>query len=195
MAIREGLLALLANGPRHGYQLKTEFEAATGGVWPLNVGQVYTTLDRLERDNCIESNPEASTPSEGSGAAQKQFRITPNGLAELTTWWDAVPADDPPPRDELMLKILLALEKVNQHDIKANRASALGLITHQRSAMTSTLQAARKEQRTKRTFRESNGVARDLVAEILIMRAEADLRWLNSCEARLTTTTTQWGNQ
>ena len=81
MAIREGLLALLANGPRHGYQLKTEFEAATGGVWPLNVGQVYTTLDRLERDNCIESNPEASTPSEGSGAAQKQFRITPNGLA------------------------------------------------------------------------------------------------------------------
>ena len=47
MAVREGLLALLANGPRHGYQLKTGFESATGGMWPLNVGQVYTTLERL----------------------------------------------------------------------------------------------------------------------------------------------------
>jgi DNA-binding PadR family transcriptional regulator len=50
MTVREGLLALLQEGPRHGYQLKTEFESATGGVWPLNVGQVYTTLDRLERE-------------------------------------------------------------------------------------------------------------------------------------------------
>jgi DNA-binding PadR family transcriptional regulator len=49
MSVREGLLALLAEGPRNGHQLKIEFEAVTGGVWPLNVGQVYTTLDRLAR--------------------------------------------------------------------------------------------------------------------------------------------------
>ncbi len=53
MAVREGLLALLDDGRRHGYQLKTEFEQATGGVWPLNVGQVYTTLERLERDGLV----------------------------------------------------------------------------------------------------------------------------------------------
>ena len=61
MAVREGLLALLHEGPRYGYQLKTEFEAATGGVWPLNVGQVYTTLDRLERDGLVQVSGEFET--------------------------------------------------------------------------------------------------------------------------------------
>ena len=56
MAVREGLLALLTEGPSHGYQLKTAFEAATGGAWTLNVGQVYTTLDRLQRDGLVTSD-------------------------------------------------------------------------------------------------------------------------------------------
>ena len=74
MAVREGLLALLNEGPRHGYQLKTEFEAATGGVWPLNVGQVYTTLDRLERDGLVGI-------AESGG--QKVYSITSDGVAAL----------------------------------------------------------------------------------------------------------------
>src|SRR3954470_377962 len=55
MAVREGLLALLREQESYGYQLKTGFERATGGVWPLNVGQVYKTLDRLERDGLVTS--------------------------------------------------------------------------------------------------------------------------------------------
>ena len=50
MSIRHALLALLSEGPKYGLQLRQEFEAGTGEVWPLNVGQVYTTLQRLERD-------------------------------------------------------------------------------------------------------------------------------------------------
>lgn len=53
MSIRHGLLALLDRGPRYGYQLRTEFESRTGATWPLNVGQVYTTLARLERDGLV----------------------------------------------------------------------------------------------------------------------------------------------
>ena len=74
MAVREGLLALLDDGKRHGYQLKTEFEHATGGVWPLNVGQVYTTLERL--------NEMASSPSPG-GNGQKSYELTAAGREEL----------------------------------------------------------------------------------------------------------------
>ena len=74
MAVREGLLALLDEGPRHGYQLKTEFEAATGGVWPLNVGQVYTTLDRLERDGLVAVADENG---------QKSYELTAAGREEL----------------------------------------------------------------------------------------------------------------
>ena len=54
MSVRHGLLALLSEGPKYGLQLREEFEARTGEVWPVNVGQVYTTLQRLERDGLVE---------------------------------------------------------------------------------------------------------------------------------------------
>ena len=56
MSVRHALLALLSEGPKYGLQLRQEFEARTGEVWPLNVGQVYTTLQRLERDGLVESD-------------------------------------------------------------------------------------------------------------------------------------------
>ena len=73
MSVRHALLALLSEGPKYGLQLREEFEARTGEVWPLNVGQVYTTLQRLERDGLVESDGE---PDEGP---QKGFRITAAG--------------------------------------------------------------------------------------------------------------------
>ncbi len=72
MSIRHALLALLSEGPKYGLQLRQEFEARTGEVWPLNVGQVYTTLQRLERDGLVESDGEEEGP-------QKGFRITAEG--------------------------------------------------------------------------------------------------------------------
>ena len=54
MSVRLGLMALLAEGDSYGARLRTEFEERTGGTWPLNVGQVYTTLERLVRDGLVE---------------------------------------------------------------------------------------------------------------------------------------------
>ena len=88
MAVREGLLALLNEGPSHGYQLKTAFESATGGTWPLNVGQVYTTLDRLARDGFV-------TADEVDG--QKRYAITAAGSGGAGAWWTTIPGDAPPP--------------------------------------------------------------------------------------------------
>lgn len=165
MAVREGLLALLQEGPRYGYQLKTEFEAATGGVWTINVGQVYTTLDRLGRDGLVEMD---------EGEDQKLYSITLAGVAELGAWWRAVPSEDPPPRDELMLKVLMAIEFGAPH--------ALEVITRHRTALTSLLQVRRREAPAGRSL---VGLSAVLVADALIVRAEADLRWLDLCEARL----------
>ena len=75
MSIRHGLLALLERGPSHGYQLRAEFDAATGATWPLNVGQVYTTLDRLERDGLVAQDGEPD--ADGRIA----YRITDAGRA------------------------------------------------------------------------------------------------------------------
>lgn len=55
MSVRHALLALLSDGPKYGMQLRDEYEATRGDIWPLNVGQVYTTLQRLERDGLVES--------------------------------------------------------------------------------------------------------------------------------------------
>jgi len=163
MGVREGLLALLDDGPHHGYQLKTTFEGATGGVWPLNVGQVYSTLERLERDGLV-------TVIEVD--AQKSYQLTADGREELGAWWRAVPVGDPPPRDELMLKVLLAIER--------RPDDALDVVTRQRTALFALLQQRRRELR-----QAPPSLAARLVADALVVRAEADLRWLDLCESRL----------
>jgi DNA-binding PadR family transcriptional regulator len=177
MSVREGLLALLGERASNGHQLKTDFEAATGGVWPLNVGQVYTTLDRLERDGLV-----VQTDRAGDGAAQKRYELTAAGREELAAWWSLVPADEPPPRDELMLKVLFAIGQGSEH--------ALAVITAHRSALLSLLQRRRRE---RRDAAQANGHVRDAASELaelvvqdaLVVRAEADLRWLDMCEARV----------
>ena len=165
MGVREGLLALLDDGPRYGYQLKTTFEGATGGVWPLNVGQVYTTLERLQRDGLVTVLDLDD---------QKSYELTAAGREALGAWWQTVPLDDPPPRDELMLKVLLAIEHGPDH--------ALTVVTRHRTALLSLLQ-----QRRRADGAAPDSLAARLVADALVVRAEADLRWLDLCESRLTT--------
>jgi DNA-binding PadR family transcriptional regulator len=84
VSVPYALLALLSEGPKYGLQLQQEFEAGTGEVWPLNVGQVYKTLGRLERDGLAESD------DAGQDGTQKRYRITagrrwPPGCARRRT--------------------------------------------------------------------------------------------------------------
>jgi DNA-binding PadR family transcriptional regulator len=160
---------LLADGPRNGHQLKVEFEAVTGGVWPLNVGQVYTTLDRLARDGFVAR----ARPNGENDANGKRYELTAAGREALAAWWQLVPADDPPPRDELMLKVLFATS--------LGPKRALDVITEQRTALVAQLQAHRREQRAATSDDAATGMVRDA----LVVRAEADLRWLDLCEARV----------
>jgi DNA-binding PadR family transcriptional regulator len=113
VSVRHAILALLSDGPKYGLQLRQEFESSTGEVWPLNIGQVYTTLQRLERDGLVESDePDSDGP-------QKHFRITQAGDQELSTWLRTPPDLTSPPRDELVIKVLSALRVrgVNVHDV------------------------------------------------------------------------------
>jgi DNA-binding PadR family transcriptional regulator len=104
MSVRHAMLALLSEGPKYGLRLREEFEAGTGEVWPLNIGQVYTTLQRLERDGLVESDGDDDRDS-----PQKRFRITADGERELSTWLRTPPDMSSPPRDELVIKVLVAL--------------------------------------------------------------------------------------
>ncbi len=91
MSVRHALLALLSEGPKYGLQLREEFEARTGEVWPLNVGQVYTTLQRLERDGLVESDDAAQDGRRRhrrrpSGSPPKARPNSPAGCARRPTW-------------------------------------------------------------------------------------------------------------
>src|SRR5690242_17054258 len=113
MSVRHALLALLSEGPKYGLQLRQEFEARTGEVWPLNVGQVYTTLQRLERDGLVAAD------DDGEEGPQKGYRITAEGHRELNSWLASPPDLDQPPRDELLIKVLVATQVagIDVHDV------------------------------------------------------------------------------
>ena len=113
MSVPHALLALLSEGPKFGLQLREEFEARTGEVWPLNVGQVYKTLGRLERDGLAESE------GNGDDGPQKRFRITAGGEAELAAWLRTPPDLTALLRDELVMKVLVAVRVpgVDVHEV------------------------------------------------------------------------------
>ena len=125
MSVRHALLALLSEGPKYGMQLKEEYEGATGDTWPLNVGQVYTTLQRLERDGLVESD------HTGEDERQRGYRITAQGQSELRNWLTTPPGPGSPPRDELTTKVLVALRVpgADVHDvIQAHRRQIVELM-------------------------------------------------------------------
>jgi DNA-binding PadR family transcriptional regulator len=99
MTVRHSLLAILTAGDAYGYQLRQEFNRRTDSIWPLNVGQVYTTLDRLERDGLVEQQ---AADSEG----HVRYSITEAGRAEVANWL-AAPVQRTE-RDELAIKVALA---------------------------------------------------------------------------------------
>ena len=167
MSVRHALLALLSEGPMYGLQLRQEFEARTGEVWPLNVGQVYTTVQRLERDGLVESeNPEESGP-------QKRFRITEEGAGELAAWLTTPPAADVPPRDELVIKVLVAV-RLPGVDVPAI------LQAHRRHL----IETMSRYTRVKADAAEDDlGVL--LIADAEIFRLEGVVRWLDTVDARL----------
>ena len=112
MSVRQALLALLEQGPMYGYQLRAEFEQRTGATWPLNVGQVYTTLTRLERDGLVESAEadEAADQGAAQGASHGAiYRVTPAGRDEVAAWFTTPVPRTQPPRDELAIKLAIAV--------------------------------------------------------------------------------------
>lgn len=156
MTVRESLLAILDQGPSYGYQLRIEFVRRTGGARPLNVGQVYTTLDRLERDGLVASMRRA-------GSGHVEYTITDKGRDELKRWLKAPLL---PGRDEFALKLALAMTLPG--------VDPRPMIAAQRSALRVSIDRP-----------EPKSFSGRLVAKSEELRVEADLRWLEHCESLL----------
>jgi DNA-binding PadR family transcriptional regulator len=167
MTIRHALLALLSEGPKHGFQLALDFEAGTGEMWPLNTGQVYTTLQRLERDGLVDID------DADDDGPQNLFALTAAGREELAHWLHTPPDLSTPPRDELVIKVLVALQVPDVDVVEITQAHRRHLI-----------EAMRQYTRLKEDTAESD-VRLLLVADAEIFRLEAMVRWLDAADARI----------
>ena len=169
MSVPHALLALLSEKPKYGLRLQNEFEARTGEVWPLNVGQVYTTLQRLERDGLVEADGEGERSQK-----QKRYRITSAGARELADWLRTPPDLVPPPRDELVIKVLVGLQVpgIDVHEL---------LQVHRRHV----IEVMQRYTRIKAEAAEDD-VPLALVADAELFRLEAIVRWLDAADVRLT---------
>ncbi|MGW0563515.1 PadR family transcriptional regulator [Streptomyces sp. NPDC003016] len=185
MSIRHGLLALLEHGPRYGSQLRTEFESRTGATWPLNVGQVYTTLARLERDGMVVQDGE-------DGAGHALYAITDAGRGELKSWFERPVDRASPPRDELAIKLAMAVGAPGvdiRAVIQAQRHATLKAMQDYTRLKARALAAVEVEAAVEAES-EDGEQARDdiawlLVLEQLIFQTEAEARWLDHSESRL----------
>ncbi len=167
MSVRHALLALLSEGPKYGLQLRQEFEAKTGEVWPLNVGQVYTTLQRLERDGLVESEDSSDE------SPQKGFHITSAGEDELSAWLRTPPDYSSPPRDELVIKVLVALglPGVDVHEVVQVHRRYLVELMQQWTRL--------KEDESRFDLHFA------LVVDAELYRLDSLIRWLDTADGRL----------
>lgn len=170
MSVRQSLLAILDQGPCYGYQLRTEFDRRTGSTWPLNVGQIYNTLDRLERDGLVSKG-------EVDEQGHVFWEITDAGSAAVREWLTSPVERAAGTRDELAIKLAVA-STLPGVDVAT-------IIHTQRRASLSQLQELN---RAKYAGADPDGpeeLAWSLVVDSMIFAAEAEVRWLDHTEQRL----------
>ena len=159
MSVKHAMLALLSAHPSSTYRLRQRFDASTGQSWPLNIGQVSTTLQRLERDGLVRRE---------QGEVGEPWHLTDEGRAELSAWWARPVVTEQRGRDELVIKLMLAAT--------TPRVDVEQLVQAQRSA------TQRGLHDLTRLRREAEDLIGRLVLDHHIFMAEAELRWLQDVE-------------
>jgi DNA-binding PadR family transcriptional regulator len=162
--VREVLLALLAREASHGYQLRARLALALGPLArALNDGQVYVTLNRLEKAGLVTSERvgQADNPD------RRVYELTPAGHDQVTEWLEDTSWPKPAPA-EFHLKLVAAAA--------AGLADPVGIVDQQRRALLIALGQAQRA-----ALAEPNGSVAALLLEGVVLRLQADLRWLEAC--------------
>jgi len=172
MSVRFGILGLLAQKPRHGYELRAAFEAVVGGDanWEVKPAQIYTTLERLEEAGLVERS---SDLGEGDEPSRRVYAVTRSGCEALAEWF-ANGVTPEHQRDEFFVKLMIGLT--------SGEANPRKVIRTQRSHLLQELHSATA---LRDSYDKKSAMAQILLLDKAIMHLEADLRWLDMAEMRL----------
>jgi len=163
---QEVVLAMLAKEPSHGYELRGRLRQALGPVGEaMNAGQVYVTLTRLETAGLVRSE-RSTTPADRPD--RKVYALTASGQQRVTAWLSEV-SWPKPDLAEFHLKLIAAAA--------GGLADPVTLVDTQRREL---LRRLRDAQRA--AMAEPDGSDAALLLEGIVLRLQADLRWLEACE-------------
>ena len=174
MSIKYALLGILAEGDLHGYELKSSFDDKIGEFWSLNYGQIYSTLDRLEKEELVTYDRQV----QDKRPDRKIFSITRKGRKELDEWL-ATPVNRVRAlRDEFFVKLVF-MDKTNPGPIleliekqKLLYLKHMNRLTHRKIAF-------------KKESKDLGGLATELLMDAGLFHAEADIKWLSLCEEKI----------
>lgn len=169
MSLKFGILGLLTEEPLHGYQVKQRFEAMLGGTWEVNIGQVYSTLQRLERDELV------AAVGERGDRGKQAYQLTPRGRRELDEWLAQPEAEPQEIRQELFVKLLLLRRLAN--------GNLQDLLMRQRRVY---LQRLRDLAELERRVRQEGRDDLVLLIKGAVLHTEADIKWLDAYLEELT---------
>jgi DNA-binding PadR family transcriptional regulator len=173
MAVRHAVLGLLSTKAMHGYELKTKFDRVTGGFWQLNFGQIYSTLDRLEREGLVERVPEASN----GDAERKIFRITVKGRSRLDEWVLRPVAHARALRDDLFVRLLFC--------DRSSSDQLLRMVARHRDVYELEMRKLSKRKTQLQKLALEERFVTDLLIDAALFHAKSELRWLFHVEEKL----------
>lgn len=173
MSVKHGLLGLLAHKPQNGYELKNAFDEIAGGFWDVNFGQIYSTIDRLVKDGLITASSEGA-----EGVERRVYQITQKGIQEFKDWLDKPSAKVRPLRDEIFVKLAFMYP--------FDKEAILQLLAEQRQLYLAKMaELTRKKYLLSRQGGSRDMLMTDLLLDAALFHAEADVKWLEHCEAKL----------
>ena len=174
MSVKYAMLGILAEKDLHGYELKSNFDEKVGEFWSLNYGQIYSTLDRLEKEDLVTHDRQ----SQDKRPDRKIYSITRKGRKELEEWL-ATPVNRVRAlRDEFFIKLVF-MDKDNPAPVleliekqKALYLKQMNHLTHQKVAL-------------KKKAKEPDALTTELLMDAGLFHADADIRWLTLCESKI----------
>lgn len=174
MSVKYAMLGILAEKDLHGYEIKSSFDEKVGDFWSLNYGQIYTTLDRLEKEDLVTHDRQA----QDKRPDRKIYSITRKGKKELEEWLSTPVNRVRALRDEFFIKLVF-MDKNNPAPVldliekqKALYLRQMNHLTHQKVAL-------------KKKTRDTDSLTTELLMDAGLFHAEADIKWLTLCESKI----------